>query len=130
MQKVFLKPLTPAALSVLVWGLYLSVTGSTLVLIPAIILPLLGYPSTFDVWVRMTGLLTTVLGFYYIQAARHGMLPFFRWKIGGHAIGIFVMLSLYFGNIAPSPILLTALIDLGAALWTLSALRKENAVTF
>ena len=129
-KKVLLKSLTPSALSVLFWGIYLCTTGATLILIPALTLPLMGYPPSFDIWVRMTGLLTAVLGFYYIQAARHQIFPFFRWKIVGHTVGIVVMLSLYFNNLAPSPILLTALIDLGAALWTLYTLQKEKRLTY
>jgi hypothetical protein len=65
-----------AAISVFVWGIYMLVSGTTFLLIPNVVLPLLGFPTTDEFWIRGMSMLAIALGYFYIQTARHEMLPF------------------------------------------------------
>ena len=53
------------AKSVLAHGIYLALLGAGLATIPNLLLGLLGIPEATDVWVRVTGALVFLLGYYY-----------------------------------------------------------------
>jgi hypothetical protein len=63
--------------------------------------------------------------FYYLQAARHGLTLFIKWKVWGRAAVIvyFVMFVVLAG--APKALLLFGLVDFSSAIWTLVALRND-----
>lgn len=113
-----------AAVSVYAWGIYMLVTGTTFLLIPNVALPLFGFPTTDEVWIRVVAMLSIVLGYFYIQTARHEMVQFFRWKVQGHIFGILCMVMFVILQLGPPMILLLASADLLAAIWTGLALRQ------
>lgn len=111
------------AVSVLVHGLYLTVLGAALVLVPNLVLSLLGLPEATDVWVRVTGALTFLLGYYYIQAARKGVIEFMRWTVVARSIFALFSSAFVFLGLAEPGLLLAGVLDLLGALWTALALR-------
>lgn len=127
-RAISFKQFDPSTWSVWCWGVYLLITGLALLVFPLFLLGLMNFTPSADVWVRMTGLLSVVLGFYYIQVARYQITIFFRWKITGHLIGVALMLSFYFMQWAPSALLMTAATDLIAATWTFIALHKQASI--
>jgi hypothetical protein len=119
--------MSASAKSVLVHGIYLAVLGAALVLVPKLALGLLGLPEATDVWVRVTGALTFLLGYYYIQAARKEVTEFMHLTI--HARSMFALFSLAFVllGLARPGLLLAGVLDLLGALWTWLALRTVRS---
>jgi hypothetical protein len=112
------------AKSMFVFGIYLAGSGAILILTPNTLFALLGLPSTSEVWVRVVGVLTLVLAFYFIQAARKELTDFFRWT--GYArisVMIFFTAFVLLGFVGPV-LILFGLVDLLGAIWTGSALRS------
>ena len=114
-----------AARSILVFGIYLMVLGAGLIASPDTMLALFRQPPTHEPWLRVLGLVSAVLGFYYIGAARHGLTPFFRSTIWGRGIGAVAFTAMVALEILPSFVLLMAALDGLGALWTWSALRSN-----
>ena len=115
----------PAARSLQVFGLYLCITGTGLLLAPGMLLAPLGLAVPADVWVRMVGILAMALGICDVLAGRdrvasliHGSV--WRRLAAGVCIGLLVLLGL-----APAALLIFAAVDTAAALWTAMALRHR-----
>ncbi len=66
------------SLTITVFGVYLLATGVSFVVIPNVMLPLFGFPTTTEIWVRIVGLLSALLGFYFLYAVRHNDRRFFE----------------------------------------------------
>ena len=115
------------ARSVFVFGLYLIVVGLGLLLAPNAFLAPLGFPPAQDPsWLRVLGVLTLCLAYYYIFAARAGLTGFFRWTVQVR-IGVFVVFGLLvLLKLAPAPLALLGTVDLLAAMWTAFALRSAT----
>jgi hypothetical protein len=114
------------AWSILVWGIYMIVIGLGFLFLPNAILPVFGFPTTSEAWIRVTGLLVVILGFYYVYCARSNAVPFFHATIPGRfafALGLAALVAL--GLSAP-PLLLLGALDAGGALWTWRALSVDE----
>src|SRR5947207_2470686 len=103
------------ARSLFIYGIYLAVVSIILIVTPNFVLPLLGLPTSSEVWIRVAAVLALLLAFYDIQAARNELSPFIRWSVftRGSVIfffGGFVLL----GFIGPG-LLIFGVIDLLAA---------------
>ena len=72
-----------AAKSILVHGIYLLGLGVVMITIPNVPLKIFGLPETNEVWIRVVGMLSLVVGYYYIQSARRDETVFFRSTILG-----------------------------------------------
>lgn len=114
-----------AARSVLVFGLYLVAVGIALIVAPNPLLVLLRFPPSAEIWPRVVGVLALVLAHYYIQAARHEVVAFFRWTVSARIL-VFVIFSVFvLLGMAPVPLAFLGTVDLAAALWTALALRPS-----
>jgi hypothetical protein len=114
------------ARSVFVFGLYLVVVGLALLLSPNPLFAVLRLPASHEIWPRVVGVLALVLAHYYVQAARHEVVAFFRWTVSAR-IMVFVVFSVFvLLGLAPVPLALLGAIDLAAALWTALALRPQQ----
>lgn len=118
-----------AATSIRVFGIYLILLGAALIAAPNLVLAPFGFPPTSEVWLRVVGVLVGILGFYYVQAARHDLVPFYRATVPAR---VFVFLSFVtfvcFGLVKPALILFSA-VDLVGAAWTGFALRSLRQPT-
>ncbi len=112
--------------SILVFGLYLVGMGLGLVAIPNVVLGMLGFPATEEIWVRVLGVVTLVLAYYYTSAARADLKTFAQWTVPAR-IGVFVAFTAFvvLGFAGPVMVLLGS-VDLLGALWTGWALRAEK----
>jgi hypothetical protein len=122
--------MSKSAVSVLVFGLYISLLALGFLIVPAIFTSLFGLADAQDVWVRIAAMLLLGLAYYYIQMARQGHKPFFRFSAQARALvivffGLFVLLDMA----RPTLIILGA-IDFLAAAWTALALRAEGEPIF
>lgn len=114
------------AKSVFVHGIYLAGSGISLITVPNLLFGMLGIAPSTEVWPRIVGVLTLILGFYFIQAARKENLEFIRWTVYARLTFmsfciIFVLLQ-FIGAV----LLLFGLLDLLGALWTAQTLRSHS----
>ena len=117
--------MTGAARSVFAFGLYLIALGLTLVVAPNVLLPLFGFPQANDVWIRVAGMLTAMLGYYYVQCARAEIRRFFELSVGVRcAVFVFFAAFVALGCVGPM-LLLIGSVDVAGALWTALALRSD-----
>lgn len=118
-----------AATSIRIVGIYLLLLGAVLIAAPNLVLVPFGFPPTSEVWLRVVGVLVAVLGHYYVQAARHELVAFYRATVPAR---IFAFLSfvafVLFGLVKP-PLILFGAVDLAGAAWTFFALRSSRQPT-
>jgi hypothetical protein len=111
--------------SVLVFGIYLGMVGTGLIIAPDLVLTPLGFPASTDFWPRVIGAVVLGLAYYYGQAARSGLTTFFRWTVQVRT-GIFVIfVALVLLHLAPAPLAALGVVDLLGAAWTGLALRAQ-----
>jgi hypothetical protein len=115
-----------AATSVLGFGVYLALLGAGLFASPNGMLAIFGQPPTQEPWLRVLGIVSLVLGFYYVSAARNEVTPFFAATVRGRVLGAVVFTALVVSGAAPRFVLLMAGLDGAGALWTWSALRRPR----
>ena len=121
--------MSKAAVSVLIFGIYLVVLGSTLLLIPNFLLGLFALPATTEAWVRIVGVLVLILAYYCVQSARLEMTGFFRLSVHGRASVIVFFTGLVLFGLAEPLLIAFGVIDLLGALWTAWALRTDGTAT-
>ncbi len=115
-----------SAKSVFVFATYLVLLGTTLVVMPNVLLALFGLPSTEEVWIRIVGMLVILLAFYYSQAARRELADFFQWSVYARGSVIFFFIAFVALGLARPVIILFGAVDLLGALWTEAALRSSR----
>ena len=118
--------MTRGARSVFVFALYLFVLGVTLLVVPNLLLALFELPQTGEVWIRVVGMLVTLLGFYYLQAARNELKAFFLATVFGRFAVLMFFIGFVVLGFAPPVLILFAVIDVAGALWTGLCLRVES----
>jgi hypothetical protein len=116
-----------AAKSILVFGIYLALTGLVFLVVPNTLLALFGFPTTNEPWIRVVGLLTVILAYYYIQAACDEAEPFFRATVYGRPILIAGFIVFVVLGLAPPTLIIFGLPDLLGAIWTGLILRTRSA---
>ena len=118
--------MSASARSIFVFGIYLVVIGIALLVVPNLMLKLFLLPPTEEVWVRVVGMLTLFLSFYFIQAARSEMTEFFRWTVYTRCTTIVFLVGLVFFAYASPFLIPFGLVDLLGAIWTGMALRSAT----
>jgi hypothetical protein len=113
------------ARSIMVFGLYLALAGLSFIFIPNVVLPLFGFPATTEVWIRLTGLLTVILGMYFLYSVRTEDKHFFRATVIARlmfftGVTFFVILGW-----SSAMLIVFGLVDLAGAAWTWLALRSS-----
>ena len=116
-----------SARSVFVFGLYLVVVGIALLIVPNLVLGTLFLPSTTEVWIRVVGMLTLFLSFYFIQAARKEMTDFFQWTVYVRSTTILFLIAFVLLGFASPFLIPFGVVDLLAAIWTGMALRSSKS---
>ncbi len=116
--------MSPAARSILVFGIYVLAIGVAFFIAPNLILPILGLPLTTDFWVRITGIVACVIGYYYLVSARAELTTFFRASTYARTGVCVAVLALVLTNSAPLALLPFGILDLMGAAWTHFALRR------
>lgn len=119
----------PAARSVLVFGVYMVISGLTFMTVPNLLLPMIGLPIEEHAWIRVGATLVMLLGWYYIMAANHDIRLFFRATAYGRiAVGV-IFLTYYLLGIMPWQIALFSFPDCCGAVWTFAALRRSGSAS-
>jgi hypothetical protein len=111
--------------SLFVFGLYLIIiVGLGFIFVPSFVLDLFTLKAGDDTWTRFVGLLASIIGVYYLVAARAKLRPMFIWTVWmRYYAAAFMIALLIFGKVGSS-ILMFAAIDAAGATWTLLSLKK------
>jgi hypothetical protein len=115
-----------SAKSIFFFGIYLLVLGILLVFVPNALLGVVNLPSTNEVWIRLAGMLLLIMGFFYVQAGRHNLVPFFKWTLVTRGVAFFFVLGFWLCGFISWIIIAFWLGDLAGIIWTGVALRKEK----
>jgi hypothetical protein len=115
----------PAAHSIVFFGVYVILTGLTLLLAPNVLLVLFGFDPTTEVWIRVLGSVVIALGAYYVVMGRAQATAFFRATIWGRCWVFVSFLGLVVLGMAELPLILFGVADLLGALWTWRAMNKR-----
>jgi hypothetical protein len=108
------------------FGLYLYAVGLTLLLIPNIFLSTLQLPETNEVWIRVVGVLAAGLGYYYHRCGATEQKDFFILTVHVRVFVFIVFLAFVLLKLGPAILILFGAVDLLAAGWTWTALKKRN----
>ncbi|MCS7459529.1 hypothetical protein N0M98_05195 [Paenibacillus doosanensis] len=121
-----LSHLSYPAKTVFYFSLYMFVLSLTLLIVPGLLAPLLGYTAESEIWIRVIGMFLLFLAFDYCASALAGMYRFFYLTVYTRAsIIVFMTTFVLLGMLKPIFIALS-LIDLGGAVWTFTALRAAK----
>lgn len=118
--------MSAAAVSILIFGIYLILNAAGLLFAPNLLLQVVGLPPTNDIWIRILGIVVLVVGLYYVQAAREEATPFFRWTTWGRPLVLAGLLGFVLARMAPPAMLGFGVIDTAGAVWTALALRRGS----
>lgn len=117
--------MSPAAWSVAAYGAFLVGAGALLALVPPVALRHTNPSAAYEP-IRLLGVLTLAVGFYYVSAARAGVAWFVRISVVGRLLAVTAMALLVAIGLARPTLLGVAALDLATAMWTRSALRREG----
>jgi hypothetical protein len=109
------------------FGIYIFVVGLSFIFIPNLVLPLFGFATTTEVWIRVLGLLTTILGTYYLYCAYHNLRLFFRATVFGRMAFCVGLITLAVLGLGGPMLIILGLIDLMGAVWTGLSLRVSES---
>ena len=115
-----------AAKSILAHGIYLLGLAVVLLTIPNVPLKIVGLPETNEVWIRVVGFLSLVLGYNYVQEARRDETEFFRSTILPRVLAIVFFIIFVVLGFAPINLLILIAVDPVFILWTYFALRSSQ----
>lgn len=93
---------------------------------PALPLEIMGWPVEGTDWIRMLGVVTFLVGYYYIHNGRTGQIQFARFTVHGRVSMpfVFTFMVLVF-DMNPLYVAFTT-VDVLGGVWTWMALRKMN----
>lgn len=113
-----------ASKSVYYFGFYLILTGIVLLAVPNMLLPMLSFPETNEVWIRVVGMLVLNIGILYVYMAPENSRLFCMLTCYLRtAVMAWFILFVVLGWAGPMLIGFGA-IDLLGAVWTYSSLKK------
>lgn len=115
--------MTRAARTVYYFGWYLVALGAAILITPNTVLGLFRVAPTTEGWIRVLGVATVVVGYFYLQAARLDLAAFFRLTLRSRPFAFLTFTALVAFGLAPAPLLLFGAVELAGAVWTSRALR-------
>jgi hypothetical protein len=104
---------------------YLGIVGIILVVLPNTLLPLFGFQTTTETWIRVVGALTASFGWYSLAAARSNDLSYFRASVIQQPALFVVFVGLVLASLAPPMLILFGAVQLVFAIWMWWALRDQ-----
>ena len=117
--------MTKAEQSLFVFGLYLIlIVGAGFIFMPTVVLDIFKLSYGDDTWIRFVGLLASIIGVYYLVAARAKLEPMFIWTVYMRSyVVVFMIVMLIAGKVGTS-VLFFAALDAAGAAWTFLSLKK------
>jgi hypothetical protein len=115
--------MSPSAISIFVFGIYLALVGVSFIFIPNTVLPIFRFPKTNEPWIRILGIVIAVLGFFYIIAAQNELIPFFWASVVERFAVLVSFVLLAVTKKAPLNLIMFGVIDAAGGVWTLLAMQ-------
>ncbi len=118
-----------AAFTLKVFGTYLLFFGTSLIVIPTLMLSVFGFPQTTEVWIRVVGTLGTlaiVIGIYQWNAARSEAKVVMQGSVYARVFVFLAFVAFVLLGFVKPMLLLFGGIDLAGGIWTHLALRSER----
>jgi len=115
--------MSPAAKSIFVFGVYLTLLGIALITAPNFLLETFRLSPTDEIWIRVVGMLIIYLSIYYYRFAKLEIKELYWLTIYFRSSVIIFFIAFVLLKLAPVAIITFSVIDLLGALWTLLALR-------
>lgn len=109
-----------------VFGVYLLGSGASFALVPGVALPMLGLGASTDVWVRVVGLLSAILGMYFLYCALPDQRRFFHATVIARVIFFTGITTFAIAGLASPVFVLFGIVDLLGAAWMLFALHSTR----
>lgn len=116
--------MSKAAKSMFVFGLYLVIVGLGLMVAPNTALGLFGVAETNEPYIRLVGMLSLVLAYFYLRAASLELTPFFHWTVHTRLAAMVLFVAFVILDVGEPPVLLFGVADVAGAIWTYLALRQ------
>ena len=117
-----------ARFSILVWAIYILVVGVSLVLIPAQFTELFGIDPPQEVWIKLLGVVTVVLGAYYFGSVFNNATWMYQYSVLGRSISALGLAYLAIVD-GPWQLWIFAAVDVLGLAWTFTALRPRPVPT-
>jgi hypothetical protein len=114
----------PSARSVYYFAFYLYLVGLALILVPNVVLQIFQLPTTQEVWIRVAGVLTFNIGFYYHRNAIINNVSFLRTTIPTRILVFIAFTAFALLQYVSPVIIIFGAVDLLGAIWTWRALKK------
>ena len=105
-------------LSIFIWGIYVMLIGLLLISIPDKTLILFGHDKPKDHWIRVVGIITISLGYFYLNSAQNEVYSFYWASVYARMAGLIGFSGLVIFKMAKPKIILFGLIDALGAAWT------------
>lgn len=118
--------MTASGKSVFFIGIYLYLSGLTLMIAPNILLSTFQLPETKEVWIRVVGVLIVCLGFYYHRSGVENNTSFIKLTIPGRLFAFLCYSVLVITKLAAPGFILFGVVDLLGAAWTFAMLKREK----
>lgn len=118
--------MSKAAVSALVWGVYLALLGAWLLFFPVSFCSLFGFAVPTDFWIRLFGGLLAIIGYLYLRAVQDNVRPFFRWSAEVRPVVLVVTMAFVLLGFSPPILVLFGAIDTLGAVWMWWSLRSEE----
>jgi hypothetical protein len=109
------------------YSFYLFLMGAGMVLVPNLLLGILGFQPTSEIWIRVLGLFTFTVGIYYYHSSLHEQIEFFRATTIGRLFFFLATVGLVFAFNQSVMLAAIGSIDLLGALWTYAALKSDKS---
>lgn len=114
-----------AARTIVAFAIYMALVGAVLVAAPNVLLGVLGLPATSEPWIRILGLMTVIMSYYYWRAAASEATAFFQATVAGRtAMAAFLVLL---GVTGARVLVLFGMAELAGAVATALALRAQSS---
>ena len=121
--------MSKSAKTIVVFGVYLVGMGLGFLVMPNFLFSMLSLPLTDEVWSRVVGMLALLLAYYYLNAARSELRPFFGWTVHTRIAAFLFFTGFVIANLAGPMLIVLGGVDLLTALWTARTLRQETVQT-
>lgn len=109
-----------------VFGVYLALSGLGFGLAPALATRLVGLREPTEVWIRVVGILTTILGMYFLYCARPEQRRFFQATVIARGMFFTGVTALVAAGLAPPIFIGFGLVDVLGAAWMQYALHATR----
>ena len=114
------------AKSIFYYSFYMMGMGLGLLFIPNLILGIIGFESTNDVWIRILGLFAFCAGMLYFYCGRTNQTGFFRISVMERIVFFLGMAGIVLFLPANPLLVLIGSVDLFGAIWTALTLRNVS----